>query len=69
MDRGFDKGDLYHHLVTGSVQHPRDGRCIAIQHFGNIILPAIRTDVLVEVPFGVHEPHGDQRNPEIAALL
>ena len=63
------KGNLYDHLFTGSIQDPYNGRSIAIQHFGDIVLPPIGTDMLVEVSFGVHESHGDKRNTQIAAFL
>ncbi len=69
MYGGFNERDLYHHLVSGTIQDPENWCCIAIQHFSDVILPAIGTNMLVEVSFRVHETHRCHGDPEIAAFL
>ena len=69
MNPGFNEGYLYDHLFTGIIQDPGNRGRIAIQHFSDIILPAIGTNMLVEVPFWLHESYRNQRNPQIAAFL
>src|SRR4030042_2103770 len=68
-NRGFNEGDPYHHLVSGIIQDPQNRGCIAIQHFSDVFLPAIGTNMLVEVSFRVHESHCYQGNTQIAAFL
>ena len=60
---------LHDQLFTFFVVHSRDRRGIPVKGLLDPLLPPVRQDVLVEVTLRVHEPDGDNRNAEIAALF
>jgi len=62
-------GHLHDQLFSFGIQHPLDRCCITVEGLLDPFLPAVGQDVLVQVPFRVHEPDGNERDPEIAALL
>ncbi len=51
------------------VEHPGDGRRVPVQDFVGAFLPAVGIELLAHVAVGIHEPHGHQGDPQVAALL
>jgi len=69
MDGGLDEGNLDDNLPSLGVKNAGDGGRVAVEGLVHALLPAVVADVLHHVPLGVHEPHGDQRDPQVAGLL
>ncbi|KAF5029252.1 hypothetical protein DSECCO2_650510 [anaerobic digester metagenome] len=69
VDRGVDQGNPDNKVPAIVIEHPEDRRGIAVQDLRDVLLPAVRLHMLVEVSLGVHEPDGDHRHTEVARCL
>ena len=45
------------------------GGRLTVQHLGDIVLPAVREDMLVEISFRFIEPHSHKGDSQVAALF
>ncbi len=69
VDRRINQGNLHHNLFAIIVQHPENGGGITVQDLGDVPLPAVRLDVLMEIPLGIHKPCRYRRDAEVARRL
>ncbi|KAF5049116.1 hypothetical protein DSECCO2_443070 [anaerobic digester metagenome] len=64
-----DVRNLDDQVFAGRILYTGDGRHSVVEGFGDVLLPPVGIDLLVQVALRVHEPDGDHRETEVACLF
>ena len=66
VDGRVDVRDPDHQVFACRVEHPGDGRRVAVEPLGDVVLPSVMVDLLAQVALRVQEADGDHRKTEVA---